>query len=77
MRRENPMSDPKKGASDICPASKFAREQQSHFLTAMDRGSLGALVKQGEEELKANGCKPLPQSNILRKPTSMLGGVRG
>ena len=71
------MSGPKKDSSDICHASKFAREQRSHFVTAMDRGTLGALIKQGEAELKANGCKPLPQSNKLRKPTSLLGGVRG
>lgn len=72
------MGDPKKGASDdICPASKLAREQQSKFVTAMDRGNLGKLVKEGEEALKANGCKPLPQSDKKRKPTSVLGAARG
>ena len=72
------MGDPKKGASDdICPASKFARAERSQFVTAMDRGTLGKLVKEGEEALKANGCKPLPHSTKVRKPTSMLGGARG
>ncbi|MEZ0224756.1 MAG: hypothetical protein ACAH83_09405 [Alphaproteobacteria bacterium] len=46
-------------------------------MTAMDRGTLGKLVKEGEEALKANGCKPLPHSTKVRKPTSMLGGARG
>ena len=71
------MTDPKKGTSDICPASKFAREQQSHFITAMDRGPLAELTRQGEAELKANGCKPLPQNTKVRTPTSLLGGARG
>ncbi len=62
-----------KDASDICPASKFAREQQSHFITAKDRGVLGALAREGEAQLKANGCKPLPQPTKVRTPTSILG----
>ena len=67
------MADPKKDADDICPASKFARAQQKTMVTAMDRGVLGELARQGEAALKANGCKPLPQRTRARTPTPILG----